>query len=394
MTNAGAFWSNSVKRTHDVGAVISHTAVQLDNFLVIFGGYGNEWNSPFMNVIWLYNLYTEEWRKHEIPEHVIDKTGAPKSFLGAVAVAINETIYTFGGQGFELHADGRYDRNELWILSKGKTGYFTWSLIKFQHKKESPSPRIWHTGWEYSGKMWVFGGEGPSPEHYLNDHGDIAISDHWIVNNQLLCYNPNTHKWTNPQCVGAVPTPRFQHVSTVIEHKVWIFRGCDCNMTVLDDIFELTMHSLTWTHIQTIQPGIRARISFTLTTLTNNQLVLHGGNIGSHMCSEALSDTWIMDLTSYSWRQYKSRKDHARVRHTASVGLNNNVIIIGGTEDNCKPNSESYQNVFHVMLEAKSLQQLAAQIIYKYHNEINWNCLPNKLISILGLTVNPPTPKN
>ena len=387
-------------------AFYCHFAIQLDNVLVIFGGTGRDEDkdddSPSTHVIWMYNLYTEEWGKHVIPKHVIpkhviDKNGVPWKYNGAVAVAINGTIYTFGGS-YGKYANLIRERNTIWTLSKAKTG-FTWSFIKSQHNKASPSPRKWHSGWEYAGKLWVFGGHGPSPERYLNDHGDILSRRYDLtMNNQLLCYNPNIQKWTNPQCFGAVPTPRHGHESTSIKDKVWIFGGRDENWTLHDDMFELTMDSLTWTQIETAQPRPQARKWFTLTALTNNHLVLHGGDNGGYNSDSTLSDTWIMDLSSYSWRQYESRKDHTRRSHTASVCPNNNVIIIGGSQGgrngfNGGPEylSEPYDSVFHVMLEAKSLQQLAARTIYRYENEINWNCLPEKLISLLGLS-GPPEP--
>ena len=150
------------------------------------------------------------------------------------------------------------------------------------------------------------------------------------------------------------------------------------------------MHSLTWTQIQTAQPRPQARQWFTLTSLNNNQLVLHGG-LTRIFDGPSLSDTWIMDLTSYSWRQYISMKDHPRDSHTASVCLNNNVIIIGGRTDDFKHHLESFNAVFHVRLEAKSLQLLAAKTICKYQDEINWDCLPKKLIFLLGFSKKEPT---
>ena len=140
-----------------------------------------------------------------------------------------------------------------------------------------------------------------------------------------------------------------------------------------------------WTQIRTVQPRPQARKWCTLTALPNNQLVLHGGDCGTSRY-KMLSDTWIMDLTSYSWRQYESRKDHTRRSHTASACLNNNVIIIGGCQGGFEDQQQSYNKMFYVMLEAKGLQQLAAQTIYKHQHEINWNCLPKKLISLLGLS--------
>ena len=38
------------------------------------------------------------------------------------------------------------------------------------------------------------------------------------------------------------------------------------------------------------------------------------------------------------------------------------------------------------MLEPETLQQLAIQTIYNNHTELHWRYLPNKLITILGLT--------
>ena len=98
---------------------------------------------------------------------------------------------------------------------------------------------------------------------------------------------------------------------------------------------------------------------------------------------ETLSDTWIMDLTSNLWRQYTSGKDHARRHHTGSLGLNNNVIIIGGYKE-LHDTYNAYDNTFHVLLKAKSLQQLAIRTIRKHEDQLNLNYLPKKLISLLS----------
>ena len=191
--------------------LFNHSTVQLDNFLVTFRGSDDDDDindddddDEYLlktRVICMYNLHTEEWRQQIIPKHEIDKNGAPEWFYGAVAVVINGIIYTFGGVGYGKYADSIRTRNALWTLSKGNTGYFTWNFIESQDDKESPSPRHGHTGWEYGGKLWVFGGRGSSLERYLNGHGDNDIAGHdYAVNNQLLCYSPKIQKWTNPQC--------------------------------------------------------------------------------------------------------------------------------------------------------------------------------------------------
>ena len=359
----------------------NHCAVYLDNCIIIFGGYCSRRNKPISTrVIWSYNLYTEEWKEYVIQETV----DAPEPFVRAVADTIDGTIYTFGG------VNKKY-LNDLWTLKKTKRECFIWSYIKPQCKEQSPSPRTGHTGWEYNGKLWIFGGLGPSPEGYLNCNGDTAAISPRFWNNQLLCYDPNTQKWSNPQCFGDVPSPRSGHCSAIIKNKAWLFGGVGrpcCN-----DIFELTMHSLTWTQIQTVIPHPRACLYSTLTAVTEGQLVLHGG-------LSTQGQTWILDLKSHSWRLYRSREVHSRSCHTGSSGLNSSVIMFGGY------GSQDVRDVFHVALEllkfqkfqkkkkkkkknvaleAKLLQQLAMKIIYKHQDKLPWEVLPAKLISRLDL---------
>ena len=193
-----------------------HCAAILDNYVVVFGGVWVSNKLLSTHVIWTYNLYTDEWRKHEMS----DKNCAPQPFQGAVSVAINGIIYTFGG--FIGEDSSESETNALWTLCRTPGGSFTWSFINPHCKEESPSPRQFHTGWAYARKLWIFGGGGPSPEGYLNEYGDIEGPLEFATNNQLLCYDPNTHKWTNPQCFGSIPTPRLGHASTIINDKVWL----------------------------------------------------------------------------------------------------------------------------------------------------------------------------
>ena len=96
-----------------------------------------------------------------------------------------------------------------------------------------------------------------------------------------------------------------------------------------------------------------------------------------------MTDTWILDLTSYSWTQYTFGSNEARVCHTGLSGVGSNVIIFGGLNE-IDDTFEAHNNVFHVMLEPKCLQQLAIQIIHRHQDELPWNHLPMKLIYRLG----------
>ena len=301
-----------------------HSAVHLDSHVIVFGGVCLGLQLSSTRVICSYNLYTEKWLKFVIP----DTMDAPEPFLNAVAVSIDGTIYTFGG----LDTTSMDYRNALWTLERTKKGGFKWSYINPQWKEQSPSPRAWHSGWECEGKLWMFGGLGPPPKGYLNYNWDIVTFASYLVlsrNNQLLCYDPNTQKWTNPQCFGDVPSPRSGHASAIIRNKVWLFGGCDDREYDDDILFILTMHSLTWTqiHIQFHPPACH---TCTIIAVTEDQLVLHGGRNGE---GQYLGDTWILDLKSHSWKLYTSGKDHSRFCHTGCSGPNRSVIILGGVKD-------------------------------------------------------------
>ena len=98
--------------------------------------------------------------------------------------------------------------------------------------------------------------------------------------------------------------------------------------------------------------------------------------------------TRILDLSSQTWSDYTLNRDHQRKEHTAIIGLNNDVVIIGGykgIKDFYVYDSPPYNITFHVRLETKSLQQLAMQTIYRYQTVILLGSLPKKLIVLLGI---------
>ena len=94
------------------------------------------------------------------------------------------------------------------------------------------------------------------------------------------------------------------------------------------------------------------------------------------------SNTWLMDLHTLKWRKHPCH-DHPRNRHTGTLGVNKCVIIIGGL---ILTQTDDYTSIshFYVMLDPKSLKQLAMKTIYSKRSELTWMCLPQKLIAQLG----------
>ena len=356
----------------DFPKIIDHEAVRCGNDVVVFGGMGM-YNEPFSHhIIWMYNLYTEQWRQHQIPEHEV----APPAINDPCAVAIGTCIYLFGGTN-KITLDMT---NALWKLTKTQ-GYFHWDKAACQSSVKLPSPRWRHSGWEYGGCLWIFGGYGSPLDQYLNDHGDFTLYPQGIYgegfNNQLLCYDPSTQTWTNPECFGAVPLPQCGFASTIIQNKVWLFDGADEDFGTPSALFQIDMHSQMWTQIESgqVKPDC---INCSLTAISETELILVNENWGGS------GYAWIMNLTSHTWKLYTPQRDHRHPDHAVALGVNRNVIITGGSHDH-EARGSRYPSTCHVMLEPKSLQQLAMKTIYNQRSVLPWKCLPKKLIVRLGL---------
>ena len=209
----------------------------------------------------------------------------------------------------------------------------------------------------------------------------IAFSNHgW--NNQLLSFDPSSQEWKNPTSTGAIPSPRHSYAVTIVGHNVWLYGG-DGRRVVFDDLYKLNMSALLWTQIQTGNPKPQVLELCTLTGTTETKLVLHGG-CNAHRVS---NDTWILDIPSQTWRQYRSNTDHTRFCHTSTVIDNACAVIIGGQLLMKHPDSyKEYSVSFLIMLEPRSLQQLAIRMILKHRVELPWQHLSNKLIVLLGIS--------
>ena len=246
---------------------------------------------------------------------------------------------------------------------------------------------MYHSGWEYNRKLWIFGGYGDPLHGYLNTSGasfetcgpTAGVPGY---NNQLLCFNPCLNKWTNPHSYGAVPEPRSGRYFTQFDTKVWL-----CRMNLAGDtdfLLELNMQSLVWTKLKVDCP-IRPpeRMYHTFTVLSEYTFVLHGGH--DIATDDALSDSWILDLPSASWRKYTGSRDHGRAHHSATKSIHNSIIIFGGrlSKDNLPAGSEEElcNDVFILRLEPESLLKLTSKVVCKHRAVLQsyWKYLPRTL---------------
>ena len=231
--------------------------------------------------------------------------------------------------------------------------------------------------------MWILAGFGPQLDGYLNDHDGEHSGGNVGANNQLLKFNPVIKEWSNPKSSGTVPTYNLMHTTTAIGHKVW-YNNTGIFDELLRSLYQLDMQSLIWTCIQFNLPNPQMRCFCSLNALTESKLVMHGGV----SIYESLSDTWILDVPSQSWKKYwyTSYKAHPRECHTGSLGLNNDIIIIGGRSCNSEE-TVVHKEIFHVTFEPKYLQQLAMQTVFIHRAELPLMSLPRKLRKCMDVEI-------
>ena len=156
--------------------ITEHIVVRHKHYIVLLGGK-NGYPEPD-RVFFTYNLYTGEWRKCVFSK----RTLIPYISSRGCGATIGEDIHI-------SHFTKPYHRvnDSIWRLTRSEDGCLTWNIIREKFENRRPSPRKYHTAWEYGGNFWIFGGKGPKPlgVNQLKDYGDFSDS----CNNQLLQFN-------------------------------------------------------------------------------------------------------------------------------------------------------------------------------------------------------------
>lgn len=157
--------------------------------------------------------------------------------------------------------------NDVWILTPSNS---KWEKIAVEGT--APHPRAHHAAVKVDNKIYIFGGYGGAAKVY----GDLWRLDmpteddaHW--------------RWTEINCKGKGPTPRFDHAMTHFPDHLAVFGGRDTNGMFADTFF-LSLTDMAWREMAQ-PPKFKSEISNHLFTgiesVPNWKIFTFGGKQGT-----------------------------------------------------------------------------------------------------------------
>ena len=338
----------------------NHVAVCCGKSLVTFGGYDYDKRMRMFphsfHDIYEYNTDSGQWKKHTIPE----TETVPSVKLSVVANAACYAVVVKNNIYFYLE--------DVWKLSKTPQKNFTWTKVDVQGIR--PCYRTAPSYWEFDDKMWLFAG-------YLDS---IPFRDGEY---NFTSFDFSSRQFSNVQSFGEIPSSRIEFEAAKLGSKVYLYGGRHDYNIRLDDLYVLDMNSLTWTQLYPagpLQPV--ARGGHTFTAISDTEIMLHAGYLADTLHA---NDTWILDITSLSWKECSQSEHKKRSWHSAT-NIDGSVIIIGGLDCGNPPNRydwTTHSDVFHITHEnrPKALEQLSLRAVHKHKDLLTPTdrCMPEEL---------------
>lgn len=334
--------------------VFSTTWKDSNGNLWLFGGNGySSSSSGYLNDLWKYNTYTNEWTwmkgDNTISQYGVygtqgnpaanNKPGA--TYAGVSWTDLSDNLWFFGGFGYTNNSYGflnslwKYNPStNMWTWVKGdkaidKTGVYGTKGTAGANNK--PGARYGSLTWTDSeGNLWLFGGYG---------YDGSALG----MLNDLWKYDPSINKWTwvngdntieqksvygTKGISASTNKPGARYVSTSwkdADDNLWLFGGYgydENNVGNLNDLWKYNPSTNQWTWVNgdkiinntgiygdkgianaTNQPGARY-VSNSWTDI-NGDLWLFGGYGYDANSSGYLNDLWKYNPPSNIWTWIK-----------------------------------------------------------------------------------------
>ncbi|XP_060573402.1 kelch domain-containing protein 2-like [Ruditapes philippinarum] len=355
-----------------------HVAVAANDLMIVWGGCQGDYFSfreKYLpaNTITVYHtdLDVGYWTEH------VTEGDIPPGTSGASGLLIASKMYIFGG-----HTKNG-DTNELYCLDLQQ---LTWKHI-IPESELLPSPRDKFTAWSYNNKLYYFGGFGENINSgtYLYENGQFVKNtgsrylkdNQW--NNQLLVYDLESNRWSNPMLQGPVPVPRAAHTAVRLKNVVYLFGGRHGDIR-MNDLHSLELETLTWSGELYVEGACPCGRSWhTFTAVSDEVIFLYGGYSDNFV---SLSDAWQLNVTDRQWSQITMPFCKPREWHTAFCSTDGEILIFGGFEnDTLKWNEplKTSNEVLTLQLKPHCLKRLCLQTVYIHWPSDKWTILPKPL---------------
>lgn len=280
-----------------------HSGIVVGDCLYIFGGYDG---SNRVNDFFKFNFNASKWL------HITVSGPSPSPRDRHVTVSYQDQVYVFAGY------DGNNRVNDFWQFD---TEHEAWLMVDAV-TGQCPTPRHSHSGVEYDGSMYIFGGYDGS---YRSD---------------FYQYNFMQRKWLIMPVKGTLPRARYRTSAVAYKNRMLVVGGHDGSKH-LNDFYQFNFDDLEWSVVETcgkiLPPSPRDSHS---AVVYGDAIYVFGGSTGS-----ARNDLFSFNFETGQWQEVhpvvglgqKVNVPCSRFCHTCQV-YKNSLYVFGGYDGNQRLN--------------------------------------------------------
>ncbi|KAF8339964.1 uncharacterized protein EI90DRAFT_3117737 [Cantharellus anzutake] len=174
----------------------------------------------------------------------------PPVLVGASTTVVGNRVYLFGGR---LGATRRLT-SDLYVLDLRTSEWKNITPSESGSAPHAPAPRYFHSADSWNGFLVVFGGVGYGSNNnspgVLNDVRFFSLVQHrWIPAAETNPLPPNVppHSSCIPTHDPLIPRPRYAHISSVTDSRLFVIGGQDMpSQDWLDDIHVFDLFQKRW----------------------------------------------------------------------------------------------------------------------------------------------------
>ncbi|DAZ93819.1 TPA: hypothetical protein N0F65_004208 [Lagenidium giganteum] len=267
----------------------------------------------------------------------LEVSGAPPTIKNHTATLVApHQLLVFGGY------DGRRNHNDLYVLD---CQAFAWKQLTRNVYGEPPAGRNGHTATLAEEKLFIIGG-------WLGS-GPLAANDMHVL---YLHASPQCLTWHQPPVRGTPPGPCNMHTADYIPHarSIFVFRGGD-GREYLNDLHAVDIDTMAWRRVMTTGALPAPRANHSSAVVNGDQIFIFGGWDGQ----KRLNDIHILHTRTLAWTQVDVRSHHLPHPRAGMTfcSYRDRVFLFGGSGPSakCYNDLHLYDPVDEVWVEVTSI---------------------------------------